>query len=86
MNAKNKFLMGFLTLSNLKMKEIHLAFLVRYLPDLSSIVCKAAISRAYSTSSTGTPSPLVPVKVYENAYLEKKQVLEENNKKSGIYR
>lgn len=41
--------------------------------------CKSgAILRAYST--------LTPVKIYENAYLEKKQILEDNKTKAGVYR
>ena len=57
---------------------IHLAPLGRYKD-------KAAISRAYSTS-TDMPSSVFPAKKYENADTQKLQILKENKGKAGIYR
>lgn len=36
--------------------------------------------------STGTPSPIVPGKIYANADVDKLQILQENKGKTGIYR
>lgn len=87
MKNQIQILIGLLFLSNLKMKDTHLASLVRCLRH-RSVMYKAAISRAYSTS-TDTSSTLAAsslVKKYKNAYLEKKQILEDNKDKAGVYR
>jgi len=52
---------------------------------IRNLTTTCSLSEKFGTSEGGNPFNLNPVAVYSNAELQRKQILEENKGKPGIY-